>query len=96
MYKRHGLRDKSPVTGKEIFTYGGDYGRYPASDYNFNCNGIIAPDLSLIHISQGMYANLVKAVKEGKVSFKHVINFNMDEYVGLQESHPESLSLIHI
>ncbi len=39
-----GLRDKSPVTGKEIFTYGGDYGRYPASDYNFNCNGIIAPD----------------------------------------------------
>ena len=39
-----GLRDKSPVTGKEIFTYGDDYGRYPASDYNFNCNGIIAPD----------------------------------------------------
>ena len=42
-----GLRDKSPVTGKEIFTYGGDYGRYPASDYNFNCNGIIAPDRRL-------------------------------------------------
>ena len=42
-----GLRDKSPVTGKEIFTYGGDYGRYPASDYNFNCNGIIAPDRCL-------------------------------------------------
>ena len=42
-----GLRDKSPVTGREIFTYGGDYGRYPASDYNFNCNGIIAPDRRL-------------------------------------------------
>lgn len=42
-----GLRDKSPITGKEIFTYGGDYGRYPASDYNFNCNGIIAPDRRL-------------------------------------------------
>ena len=42
-----GMRDKSPVTGKEIFTYGGDYGRYPASDYNFNCNGIIAPDRRL-------------------------------------------------
>lgn len=42
-----GLRDKSPVTGKEIFTYGGDYGRYPASDYNFNCNGIIAPNRRL-------------------------------------------------
>lgn len=42
-----GLRDKSPITGKEIFTYGGDYDEYPASDYNFNCNGIIAPDRRL-------------------------------------------------
>ena len=38
----------------------------------------------------GMYAALIEAVKEGKVSFKHVITFNMDEYVGLPESHPES------
>ena len=42
-----GMRDKSPVTGRTIFTYGGDYGKYPASDYNFNCNGIIAPDRRL-------------------------------------------------
>ena len=42
-----GLRDKSPITGKEIFTFGGDYGRYPASDHNFNCNGLIAPDRRL-------------------------------------------------
>ena len=42
-----GVRDKSPITGKEIFTYGGDYGRYPGSDYNFNCNGIIAPNRRL-------------------------------------------------
>ena len=42
-----GLRDKSAITSKEIFTYGGDYGRYPASDYNFNCNGLIAPDRRL-------------------------------------------------
>jgi beta-galactosidase len=42
-----GLRDTSRITGREIFTYGGDYGRYPASDYNFNCNGIIAPDRRL-------------------------------------------------
>ena len=42
-----GMRDKSALTGREIFTYGGDYGRYPGSDYNFNCNGIIAPDRRL-------------------------------------------------
>lgn len=38
----------------------------------------------------GMYRNLVKACKEGKISFRHVVTFNMDEYVGLPESHPES------
>jgi glucosamine-6-phosphate deaminase len=38
----------------------------------------------------GMYRELVKANKEGRVSFKNVITFNMDEYVGLPESHPES------
>ncbi len=38
----------------------------------------------------GMYDTLVKAVKEGKVSFKHVVTFNMDEYVNLPETHPES------
>ena len=39
---------------------------------------------------EGMYAALVKAYKEGRVSFKNVVTFNMDEYVGLPESHPES------
>ncbi len=38
----------------------------------------------------GMYQALVKANAEGKVSFKNVVTFNMDEYVGLPESHPES------
>ena len=38
----------------------------------------------------GMYKKLVEAYKEGCVSFKNVITFNMDEYVGLPESHPES------
>ncbi len=38
----------------------------------------------------GMYQNLVKAYKEGRISFKHVLTFNMDEYVALPESHPES------
>jgi glucosamine-6-phosphate deaminase len=37
-----------------------------------------------------MYRALVKACQEGKVSFKNVLTFNMDEYVGLPEEHPES------
>lgn len=38
----------------------------------------------------GMYKALVKAYKEGRVSFKNVVTFNMDEYVGLPKEHPES------
>ena len=30
--------------GRKIYTFGGDYGRYPATDYNFNCNGLFNPD----------------------------------------------------
>lgn len=41
-------------------------------------------------IPNGYVCSARRGVKEGKVSFKHVITFNMDEYVGLPESHPES------
>ncbi|KAG6332355.1 hypothetical protein ID866_6732 [Astraeus odoratus] len=36
------------------------------------------------------YQRLIQLYKDGKVSFKHVITFNMDEYVGLPRDHPES------
>lgn len=38
----------------------------------------------------GMYRELIKLVEEGMVSFKNVVTFNMDEYCGLPEEHPES------
>ena len=38
----------------------------------------------------GTYHELVRLHKEGKISFKNVVTFNMDEYVGLPEEHPES------
>lgn len=36
------------------------------------------------------YKELIALNKAGKVSFKDVVTFNMDEYVGLPEEHPES------
>lgn len=36
------------------------------------------------------YRVLVRMVRAGQLSFKHVITFNMDEYVNLPEDHPES------
>lgn len=38
----------------------------------------------------GTYEELIRLNKEGKVSFKNVVTFNMDEYVNLPEDHPES------
>ena len=38
----------------------------------------------------GMYRELIALNKAGIVSFKNVITFNMDEYIGLPKDHPES------
>ncbi len=37
-----------------------------------------------------VYKEFIKMHKAGKISFKNVITFNMDEYVGLDENHTES------
>ncbi|XP_072945525.1 glucosamine-6-phosphate deaminase isoform X1 [Epargyreus clarus] len=38
----------------------------------------------------GMYRRLIEFHREGRLSFKYVTTFNMDEYVGLPRDHPES------
>lgn len=38
----------------------------------------------------GMYRNLIKLNKAGKVSFKNVVTFNMDEYCGIPRDHEQS------
>ena len=37
-----------------------------------------------------VYRNLIEIYKNGKVSFKNVITFNMDEYVGIPQDHEQS------
>ena len=36
------------------------------------------------------YAELIRMYKAGEISFKNVVTFNIDEYVGLPVEHPES------
>ena len=38
----------------------------------------------------GTYENLAELHRQGRVSFANVVTFNMDEYVGLAEDHPQS------
>ena len=38
----------------------------------------------------GTYIELIELYRKGSLSFKHVITFNMDEYVGIPTEHPQS------
>lgn len=38
----------------------------------------------------GVYKEMIRLHKAGEISFKNVVTFNMDEYVGIAEDHPES------
>ena len=38
----------------------------------------------------GVYNELVKKYKAGELSFKNVVTFNMDEYLGLPREHDQS------
>jgi len=38
----------------------------------------------------GTYHELIRLHKDGQISFKNVVTFNMDEYVGLPKTHSES------
>ncbi|CAH2351498.1 glucosamine-6-phosphate isomerase [[Candida] railenensis] len=39
---------------------------------------------------EGIYSRLIKAYKNGRISFKNVVTFNMDEYLGLTPQNPQS------
>lgn len=39
---------------------------------------------------EGMYKDLIQKTQEASLSFKKVTSFNLDEYIGLEESHPNS------
>ena len=38
----------------------------------------------------GTYQNLVKMYNEGEISFKNITTYNLDEYCGINRSHPQS------
>lgn len=78
-YIDQGLRSKSKVTGKEIYAYGGDFGRFPASDNNFNCNGVISPDRKLnphAYEVKYYYQNIWTTLKDAKSGTIEIFNEN--------------------
>ncbi len=63
--------------------------RYIASRIN-GCKGRFVLGLPTGSTPVETYRELVRLHKAGKVSFRDVVTFNMDEYVGLPEEHPQS------
>ncbi len=59
-------------------------------DFNPNPGKLFVLGLPTGSSPLGMYRELINLNKQGYVSFKYVKTFNMDEYVGLPEDHPES------
>ncbi|MBQ0046059.1 MAG: DUF4981 domain-containing protein [Prevotellaceae bacterium] len=78
-YVDQGLRSKSKITGKEIMAYGGDFGRYPASDNNFNMNGMISanrhPHPHAYEIKY-CYQNIWTTIKDLKTGALEIRNEN--------------------
>ena len=84
-----GLRVKNKQ-GKDIYAYGGDFGRYPASDHNFNNNGIINPDRKpnphaneVRYFYQDIWAT-AKDLKTGEVEVYNEYFFKPLDNVSLQ------------
>ena len=59
-------------------------------DYNPTPENPLVLGLPTGSSPEGTYRELVRLNKEGKISFKNVVTFNMDEYVKIPEDHPES------
>lgn len=55
-----------------------------------NANPNIVLGLATGGTPEGLYAVLARECKAGKVSFKTVRSWNLDEYVGLPKEHPET------
>lgn len=65
--------------GKPIYAYGGDFGRFPASDYDFNCNGLISPDRNPnphAYEVQYFYQNIWATLKDATKGEVEVYNEN--------------------
>lgn len=84
-----GLR-KTTDKGIQIYTYGGDYNKYDASDNNFNDNGLINPDRGLNphahevkYFYQSIWAEPVDLMK-GKISI-----YNENFFIDLSDYYAE-------
>lgn len=74
----------------ELSQWAGDYIANSINEFNPSEEKPYVIGLPTGSSPLGTYKRLIELHKAGKVSFKNVITFNMDEYVAIAEDHPES------
>lgn len=74
----------------EISRYTANYIAKRINDFNPTKNNPFVLGLPTGSTPMGTYRELIELYKAGKVSFKHVVTFNMDEYVGIPKDHEQS------
>ncbi|UJR25277.1 hypothetical protein I4U23_006629 [Adineta vaga] len=74
----------------EVAEWGARYIKKRINDFNPGPDRYFVLGLPTGSTPIGTYKKLVEFVKAKELSFKYVITFNMDEYVGLPRDHPES------
>ena len=67
-----------------------DMSKLAAEQMIENWNEIKVLGLATGSTPLGLYNELIKANKEGRISFKDKTSVNLDEYIGLPEGHKES------
>jgi glucosamine-6-phosphate deaminase len=77
-------------TYEEISTWTAEYIVKKINDFNPSAEKPFVLGLPTGSSPIGTYRKLIELNQSGMVSFKNVVTFNMDEYVGIPEGHPES------
>ena len=77
-------------TADDVSVWAAKYIRRKIIEYKPNANRYFTLGLPTGSTPLGTYQKLIEFYKAGKVSFKYVKTFNMDEYVQLPRDHPQS------
>jgi len=75
---------------EELSQWAADHIAERINQFNTTSNNPFVLGLPTGSTPIGTYKALIELYKAGKVSFKNVVTFNMDEYVAIAEDHPES------
>lgn len=77
-------------TYDDVSEWSAKYIRRKIIEYKPNANRYFTLGLPTGSTPLGTYKKLIEFYKAGKISFKYVKTFNMDEYVQLARDHPQS------